>query len=116
MDFVGCCETANIAFCKNRRLDLNEALQVGLRYAELCRRFVRNALLLGYICACARFCSLKCHVEHCGGLAVFANDVFEFMAKNEPEIIDAIKAQRHTDDGRLVVQPEADPIYLRKRK
>src|SRR5574337_176728 len=50
------------------------------------------------------------------GLTVFAQDVLNFVAKHEPEVVDAVEPQRHADDGLGVVKPEARPVHLRPCK
>ena len=54
--------------------------------------------------------SFQFSVDHRTIKPVSLNDVFQFVAQDEPKIVNAVKSERQTDDRRPLVKPATDAI------
>src|SRR6185437_7930210 len=97
MDLQNAGEADKIALRKERRFACYEGVHSRARNAEILRCAVRHTLLLGNVGAYSRALAFQLGIQHCSVTTVAAQNMFAFVAKDEPEVIDAVEAQRHSD-------------------
>jgi hypothetical protein len=86
-------ESKNVTVRERWIFTRDEMLQRGLRYTEVSRRFIRNALLLRNVASCSSPTFLQFDIQQCDCTSVLSQYVLDFMPENKPKVIDAIKSQ-----------------------
>src|SRR6266849_1617054 len=105
-------ETKDVALRKKRVFPCDEAFHCFLWNTKFLRRFVGNALFWENIRASSGSLSFKVYVEHVSPSlsTVTAQNVFNFVPKDKPEIIDAVVTCRYANHRFFGAQPKRHAI------
>ena len=88
----------------------DEVIQIGCRYAEVSTCGIGPTLVLRK--PFLRITHICVDDSTVFGLAVLTEHVLDFMSEHKPEVVDAVEAQGHANDGFRVIQPEAGTVHF----
>src|SRR5579862_9321116 len=105
-------ETQHVSLSKKGVFPSIKRVHLMLRNAEISARCIRDSLFQGKVGPFARTFALQFGVDHFLFLTVALQNMFNFVPKNEPKIVNAVIPNAHPNNGGLLIKPKANTVDL----
>ena len=109
-------ESKNIAVEEKWPVQSNKVVEQSSREAKVVGRKTCGAFPFIHLSSCLLVPIAQFRINYRFVTAMTLQHMLDLVTEGKPELVDSVVAERHSNDGRLVVQPKTGTVYLFRGK